>query len=94
MKQLVLLLGIIGALLYSNWLLGYWLNSRVANGGLASNLQIHGQPYSWVFVLGDVLSGLVIAVAAYFIYMISQQNDQLSVLMVGGYLSFGILDGY
>jgi hypothetical protein len=91
MKQIVLLLGIIGALLYSNWLLGYWLNSRVAIGGLASNLQIHGQPYSWVFVLGDVLSGLVITVAAYFIYMISQQRDQLTVLMIGGYLCFGVL---
>jgi len=47
--------------------------------------------YSWVFVLGDVLSGLVITVAAYFIYMISQQRDQLTVLMIGGYLCFGVL---
>jgi hypothetical protein len=83
-----MLLGVIGGLLYSNWLLGYWLNYRVASAGLASDLQMHNQPFSWLFVLGDVLSGLAIAMAAYLLW---RQRRELSVYLVTGYCCFGVM---
>jgi hypothetical protein len=88
MKKPVMLFGVIGALLYSNWLLGYWLNYRVASAGLASDLQMHSQPYSWLFILGDVLSGLAIAVTA---YLLCQHRYHLSVYLAAGYFCFGVM---
>jgi uncharacterized membrane protein len=90
MNKLVLCLGLSGALLYNNWLLGYWLNSRITVGGLVSDLQVHDQPYSWLFILGDVLSGLAIALAAYFIYRLWRPCDRLRLYLIIGYLCFGI----
>ena len=91
MKKLILLIGFIGALLYSNWLLGYWLNSRVTKYGLASDLQMHNQPYGWLFILGDILSGLVIAVTAYLIYLLWRPCDHSKLYLIIGFLCFGTL---
>lgn len=76
MKKPILFLGIIGGLLYNNWLLGYWLNDRITRLGLASDLQVYNQPYGWLFILGDVLSGLMIVIVAYLIY---QKNSRQTI---------------
>ncbi|MGD0284223.1 MAG: DUF998 domain-containing protein [Candidatus Saccharimonadales bacterium] len=90
MNRLIISFGLCGALLYNNWLLGYWLNSRVTIGSLASDLQIHSQPYSWIFILGDILSGLMIAITAYLIYRLWQPYDRLKLYLLIGYLCFGV----
>jgi hypothetical protein len=46
------------AVLYNSWPLGYLLNSKTARYGLASGLDAGGQPYDWLFILGDCLVGL------------------------------------
>jgi hypothetical protein len=50
----------LAAIVYSSWPLGYWLNPAVNRNSLASGLEAIGQPYNWLFIVGDVLSGLLI----------------------------------
>ncbi len=53
----------VAAVTYLSWPLGYLVNRAVVEGGLASDLEVPGQPYSWVFVLLDIFSGaLIVAV--------------------------------
>lgn len=62
-EKLTYMLTAIAAVLYSSWPLGYLLNPNVARSSLASGLEAVHQPYNWVFVMTDVVSGmLVIAV--------------------------------
>ncbi len=89
MKKPILFLGIIGGLLYNNWLLGYWLNDRITRLGLASDLQVYNQPYGWLFILGDVLSGLMIVIVAYLIYQKKQPSDYWLEYLAIGYFCFG-----
>jgi hypothetical protein len=56
----------LAGLLYSSWPLGYWLNPR-ANRGLASNLEALHQPYNWVFILFDIVSGALICIAVWWL---------------------------
>lgn len=55
---------ITAAVLYCSWPLGFWLNPAADRNGLASELGAYGQPYNWVFIVGDVLSGLLLIVAS------------------------------
>lgn len=57
---------LLAGVLYSSWPLGYWLNPQ-ANKGLASNLGALHQPYNWVFILLDVLSGALICVVTWWL---------------------------
>ena len=54
----------IAGTLYSSWPLGYWLNPR-ADRGLASNLEALHQPYNWVFITFDIISGGLICVVTW-----------------------------
>ena len=36
------------------------MNNHTATNFLASNLEATGQPYSWLFILGDIITGLLI----------------------------------
>ena len=49
---------------YSSWPLGYWLNPS-GNRGLASNLEAMHQPYNWVFISMDIVSGALICLATW-----------------------------
>ena len=55
-------LGILAAIIYNSWPLGYILNPRIARIGLTSDLEASGEAYSWLFVGGDVLFGLLLLV--------------------------------
>jgi hypothetical protein len=55
-------LGVLAALIYNSWPLGYILNPGVARIGLASDLEAAGEAYNWLFISGDVLFGLVVLV--------------------------------
>jgi hypothetical protein len=62
-QKLTVLSGLAG-LIYNSWPLGYWLNPIVARRGLASELEGLHQPYNWLFIGGDVVSSLLIGLAA------------------------------
>jgi len=56
-------LTIASAILYCSWPLGFWLNPAAQRAGLASELGAIGQPYNWVFIGGDVVSGALLVLA-------------------------------
>ena len=51
------------AVLYCSWPLGFILNPVATRKGLASELGAHGQPYNWLFIGADIVSGIFLAVA-------------------------------
>src|SRR5665213_3513459 len=53
----VLLVGLVAALAYSSWPVGYLVNPSLAAGALASELDARGQPYSWLLILLDFATG-------------------------------------
>jgi hypothetical protein len=53
----VLLIGLVAALAYCSWPVGYLVNPSLAAGALASELEARGQPFSWLFILLDCATG-------------------------------------
>jgi hypothetical protein len=60
--RLVLAIFTLTALLYNSWPLGFILDKKTAQFGLASDLETAGHPYYWVFILADVLVGLALLI--------------------------------
>jgi hypothetical protein len=54
------MLTIISAIIYCSWPLGFLLNPGASRTGLASELGAIGQPYNWVFIWGDIVSGALL----------------------------------
>ena len=83
---------VLAALLYNSWPLGYYLNSKIAHSGLASDLDGIGQPFYWLFILGDVLVGAsLLAVTLLIIFKLRREflkKTWFSVLV--GVFIFGI----
>ncbi len=52
------------ALLYSSWPLAFWLNPAASRHDLASSFEVPHQPYNWVFIGLDILSGLGVVLIA------------------------------
>jgi len=82
-------LAVTAGLLYSSWPLGYILNPE-ANRGLASNLEASGQPYNWLFIALDIISGLLICYIAWRLYRRLQRGWLLKAAVMG-FGSFGLL---
>ncbi len=90
-KWLLLLVAIAG-LLYNSWPLGYILNNHTATNFLASNLEATGQPYSWLFILGDIITGLLImAVGVYYWRHQKTCRSWLFKVTIFGFVSFGLI---
>jgi hypothetical protein len=86
---------LIAGLLYSSWPLGYWLNPNAAKG-LASDLEALHQPFNWLFIALDILTGLFVAIACFKLSQIVRANSHPKTrlgLWVGvvGVASFGII---
>lgn len=54
----------VAATLYCSWPLGFLLNPVASRSGLASELGAFGQPYNWVFIWGDVISGILLVIGS------------------------------
>jgi hypothetical protein len=52
----------IAGLVYSSWPLGFILNPFVARHDFASQLEAAHQPYNWVFISLDIVSGLLLLI--------------------------------
>lgn len=82
----------LAGLLYNSWPLGYILNHHVATVFLASNLEATGQPYNWLFILGDILTGLIImAVGCFYLRKKNLISLRWVKLSIGCYVIFGLL---
>jgi len=64
----ITILGIASGILYSSWPLGYWLNPAVSKGALASGLEAVGEPYNWVFIMGDCLSAALMLILCWVLW--------------------------
>ena len=84
-------LAFLAAVIYCSWPLGYVLNPRVSDsGGLASELGAIGQPYNWVFIVGDVIAGVLIMIITGMLLkkMLKRQTWLVAVLVC--YALFGL----
>lgn len=85
----VLWLGIIAALVYSSWPLGYILNPAAAHNAFASQFEASGQPYNWLFIALDILSGVCLLICGGLQWLKSKSiASKLSIL---SYMVFAIL---
>jgi hypothetical membrane protein len=68
------------------------LNNQTAHYGLASDLERVGQPYYWLFILGDILTGIsvVAACALIWIKLWPKLRSKTWATTGAGLLSFGL----
>ena len=75
------ILSIVAGVIYNSWPLGYVLNPAVSQRGLASELAAFHQPYNWVFILLDVLSGLLVAICAGILWRYTEAKIHKAILV-------------
>ena len=87
LSKIIKILAALAALLYSSWILGYFMNLHVALYGTASELAVNSQPFAWMFRYGDVVSGSLIIVVAILLLVLRKRKPSLAPYL---YLSFGV----
>lgn len=87
------LLAALAGVLYNSWPLGYVLNPA-ANRGLASNLEAAGQPFNWLFIGLDIVTGVLMCAlgVSLALWFRGQANRarMIDVLLAGIFI-FGVL---
>lgn len=91
-SQPLVVLGVLAALCYCSWPLGFVLNPTVASKNLASALQAHGQPYSWMFIALDLISGVLSAMIG-LMMLLNQDLPRWRMWVGTGLITFGSLVG-
>jgi len=88
------ILTIVSAILYCSWPLGVWLNPVASRKGLASELGAFGQPYNWVFIWGDIVSGMLLLGAVTMLIRLYSLKGwaRLSLILLAIYGVCGALD--
>lgn len=89
LKNPVVWLAIIAALVYSSWPLGYILNPTAAHNAFASQLEAAHQPYNWVFIALDILSGVCLLVCG--ILQWAKSKGFTTKLSISSYMLFAVL---
>lgn len=77
------------ALFYSSWPLGFFLNPSVGHHDLASQLEAPHQPYSWVFIALDVLTGISLVIVG--TVQLRIRRNTMMTLVIFSYMLFGAL---
>lgn len=81
---------IIAAFMYCSWPLAFFLNPSVGKHDLASQLEAPHQPYNWVFIAMDVLTGCALIIAGFLQYRANRhQPNRRSSIAVWNYIAFG-----
>lgn len=78
------------AILYSSWPLGFMLNPGVAHHLLASELEAPHEPFNWVFISMDVLTGVTVSIIG-ILQLRAHKRGALMNASIYGYIFFGIL---
>ncbi|HET8992046.1 MAG TPA: DUF998 domain-containing protein, partial [Candidatus Saccharimonadales bacterium] len=84
------------AVIYNSWPLGYLLDNHTARFGVPSDLEDPHHPYSWVFIIGDVVSGLLlIAMSLYLARQLIAKRKKLAWTgLAFGLFMFGFFTGF
>lgn len=87
-------LTVVAEVLYCSWPLGFWLNPAANRTGLASELGAFGQPYNWVFIWGDIISGVLLVAAVVVLTRLYklQGTTRLALIFLAVYGVCGALD--
>ena len=78
------------ALFYSSWPLGFILNPGVAHHLLASELEAPHQPFNWLFITTDVLTGLTVTLIG-IVQLRVHKRKVLTNISIITYVLFGVL---
>ena len=81
--------GVLAGLAYLSWPLGYVVNPSVVGGGLASDLEVPGQPFAWLFISLDIVSGALMVLVAGAIWARSARRPSVIATLLG-YAVFGL----
>ncbi len=81
--------GLVAALLYCSWPLGYIFDPQVERYSLASELQALHHPYNWLFIVTDVLAGVLLLGVS--VWLFGQAKSGWQKLAVGTLAGFGLL---
>jgi hypothetical protein len=82
-------LSLLAAFLYSSWPWAYLLDPSVGRNSLASELEAPHRPYNWLFIIMDVLTGLILFAIG--IWQLRKRQHWISPAAIWGYLLFGLL---
>lgn len=82
-------LSLAAALFYSSWPLGFLLNPSVGHHDLASQLEAPHQPYSWLFIALDVLTGLSLVIIG--MMQLQKCRNTMMTVIIFSYMLFGAL---
>ncbi|HUD05959.1 MAG TPA: DUF998 domain-containing protein [Candidatus Saccharimonadales bacterium] len=88
-------LGFISGILYSLWLLGFYLNRPAFSRLDISALQATSQPHHTFFIAGDILTGIATILMAFFIMRVFSGSSSRSInslrLCLIGIVIFGLM---
>lgn len=85
----VVALGVLAGLSYLSWPLGYVLTPGVVGVGLASDLEVSGQPFAWLFISLDIVSGALMILVAAALWARPARRPLLAWAILG-YALFGV----
>jgi len=85
----IVLLGTVAAVLYCSWPLGYVLNPIVAHGAFASQLEASHEPYDWLFISFDILSGVILFAGG--LVQWAKTKSLTIRFSIAGYMIFAVL---
>jgi uncharacterized protein DUF998 len=83
-------IAILAGLVYSSWPLGFILNPSVAHHSFASEFEAAHQPYNWLFIALDILSGLLMLVSGIRQWRRAGSHKVLQMSIIT-YVLFGVL---
>jgi hypothetical protein len=86
-----MVLGLAAAVAYCSWPLGYLLNRALVDSSLASDLEAPGQPYNWLFITLDCVTGVAVIAAAVLLWRAGR--DRSVGLPLASYVLFGLATG-
>lgn len=87
-SNLTLWAAVLAAIFYSSWPLGFIFNPSVSHNDLASELEASHQPYNWLFISLDILTGLVLLYSGFIQWRKTPKQLTLK-LSILGYMLFG-----
>jgi hypothetical protein len=67
-RKLTIGLAISAGLLYNFWVFGYLLDPQALHNTYFSVLESYGRPYSWLFILADVVTSLIVIIVSWLMW--------------------------
>ncbi len=86
-KSWLFISSLVAAILYNIWFLGLFLDPNLLNNSYVSALEVSGKTFAWLFILADVIAGLLILLIGLYLYK-KHSEDRI---IIYTYSFFGFL---